>query len=137
MTPGAVTVIGTGNTPYEYFVEHPGTTAKPRYVFYDAHLPLLSSSESNITKAVSPIASTDFAAQFGQVVNLTFTDAQTALLHSQIAVAKSKGIGARYWDQPGWPIGTRNAIWRILIDAGVALLNVDDLAGAAGFWEME
>jgi len=42
-------------------------------------------------------------------------------------------IGARYWDQPGFPVATRNAIWRILYNAGVALIIVDDLQAAAGF----
>lgn len=137
VNPGAVTVIGTGNTPIQYFVDHPGTAASPRFVFYDAHLKDLETAESNITKAISPIASVDFGSVFGEVVNTTLSSSQLETLNSQIAVAKSKGIGARYWDQPGWPIGTRNALWRILIDAGVALLNVDDLAAAADFWEME
>lgn len=137
MTPGPVTVVGTGNTPIKYFVSNPGTASSPRDVFYDAHLNLLSTTESNITSAISPIASVDFAIPFGKVVNTTFNDTQLSTLRSQVATAHSRGIRARYWDQPGYPIGTRNAIWRILIDNGVDLLNVDDLAGAAGFWEME
>ena len=137
VTSGPVTVVGTGNTPIQYFVSNPGTTASPRDVFYDAHLNMLSSTESNITSAISPIASVDFAVVFGEVVNRTFTDAQLSTLQSQVATAHGKGIKARYWDQPGYPIGTRNAIWRTLIDNGADLLNVDDLAGAAGFWEME
>ena len=58
-------------------------------------------------------------------------------LQEQVATAHGKGILVRYWDQPGWPIGTRNAIWRILWDAGVDLLNVDDLEAAANFWYNE
>lgn len=137
VTPGPVTVVGTGNTPIQYFVENPGTTSSPRDVFYDAHLNLLSTTESNITSAISPIASVDFAVVFGEVVETTMNSTQLSTLKSQVSTAKSRGIGARYWDQPGWPIGTRNAIWRTLIDAGVALLNVDDLEGVAKFWEME
>ena len=56
------------------------------------------------------------------------------ILEEQVATAHGKGIIVRYWDQPGWPIGTRNAIWRILWDAGVDLLNFEDLEGAANFW---
>ncbi|KAF2095994.1 hypothetical protein NA57DRAFT_43651 [Rhizodiscina lignyota] len=137
VTSGPVTVVGTGNTPIQYFVSNPGTTSKPREVFYDAHLNMLSGPEKNITSAISPIASVDFVAVFGEVVNRTFNDTQLSTLKSQVATAHSRGIAARYWDQPGYPIGTRNAIWRTLIDNGVDLLNVDDLAGAAGFWEME
>ena len=38
-------------------------------------------------------------------------------------------------DTPGWPVGTRNAAWRILWEAGVDLINVDDLEAGANFWE--
>lgn len=62
-------------------------------------------------------------------------DLQKVLLAAQVAVAHAKGIKVRYWDQPGWPVGTRNGVWRSLWEAGVDLLNVDDLEGAANFWE--
>jgi hypothetical protein len=128
--PGPVTVIGTGNTPLNQV-----QGVAPRDYFWDAPIPTLNTTFANITKEVSPIASTDFAVVFGDVRNRTFSDFQLATLRSQVAVANAKGIGLRYWDQPGWPVGTRNAIWRVLWDEGVSLLNVDDLEGAANFWE--
>lgn len=130
VTPGAVTVIGTGNTPLNQV-----QGVSPRDYFWDAPIPTLGSSFANITADVSPIASTDFAVQFGAVRNETFNATQLALLRSQVATAHAKGIAVRYWDQPGWPVGTRNAVWRTLWDEGVDLLNVDDLEGAANFWE--
>ncbi|KAK3679792.1 hypothetical protein LTR78_000168 [Recurvomyces mirabilis] len=134
VTPGPVTVIGTGNTPLDQ-VQGVGNATHPRDYFYDAPIPTLNTTFSNITASVSPIASTDFAVQFGNVKNETFNATQSALLASQVAVAHSKGIAVRYWDQPGWPVSTRNAIWRILWDAGVDLLNVDDLEAVGNFWE--
>jgi hypothetical protein len=125
-----ITVIGTGNTPI-WLVQ----SAVPRYAFYDAPLPLLSSTFSNITANDSPIASTDFAVQFGDVRNQEFNATQLETLKSQVEAAHAKGIKVRYWDQPGWPIGTRNAVWRTLWDNDVDLLNVDDLEGVAEFWE--
>ncbi|KAK4542247.1 hypothetical protein LTR36_006900 [Oleoguttula mirabilis] len=135
VTAGPVTVVGTGNTPLDQVQGVNATPANPRDYFYDAPLAFLNTTFSNITAAVSPIASVDFAAQFGAVRNETFNATQTALLESQIATAHAKGIAVRYWDQPGWPIGTRNAIWRILYDAGADLINVDDLEGAANYWQ--
>jgi hypothetical protein len=134
---GAVTVIGTGNTPMSYFVpQDPATSSNPRFTFYDAQLSTLNSSAGvNITSVITPIASTQFSAQFGHVVTEELNSTQLALLRSQIGYAKSKGIGSRYWDHPGWPIGTRNALFRTLLEEGVALLNVDDLEGAADFWK--
>jgi hypothetical protein len=128
VTPGAVTVIGTGNTPLDQVqgVEH-------RDYFYDAPLPLLDSIFSNITADVSPIASTNFEPVFGTINGTTFNETQIATLDYQIKTAKSRGIAARYWDTPAWPIATRNAIWATLVEHGTGLVNADDLAEAAGF----
>ncbi|ROW06731.1 hypothetical protein VMCG_04069 [Cytospora schulzeri] len=131
VTSGPVTVIGTGNTPLNQV-----QGVEPRDYFWDAPIPTLSSTFSNITSDVSPIASTDFSVQFPDVRgNQGFNAVQLALLKTQVTVAHAKGIAVRYWDQPGWPIGTRNAIWRTLWNNGVDLLNIDDLEGAANFWE--
>ncbi|TKA24635.1 hypothetical protein B0A50_06395 [Salinomyces thailandicus] len=132
LTSGPITVIGTGNTPLPQV-----QAANPRDAFYDAKLPLLSTTQSNLDPSVAPLASTSFGRQFGEVRGLTLNATQTQILHEQISVAHSKGMDVRYWDQPEWPVGTRNAMWRLLWDAGVDYLNVDDLEAAAGFWEME
>lgn len=129
VTPGPITIIGTGNTPLDQIqgVDH-------RDYFYDAPLPYLDTTFSNITSSVSLTANWDFEAVFGEVRGQSFTNSQMKTLEEQVATAHGKGILVRYWDLPGWPIGTRNAIWRILWDAGVDLLNVDDLEAAANFW---
>lgn len=127
---GPVTVIGTGNTPLDQV-----QGVSPRDYFWDGPLPTLGTTYSNITKDVSPIASTAFSAQFGNVKSRELNSTQSELLHSQIATAHAKGIAVRYWDLPGWPVGTRNAIWRTLWDAGADLINVDDLEAVADFWE--
>lgn len=131
VTSGAVTVIGTGNTPLNQV-----QGVSPRDYFYDAPIPTLATTFANITSDVSPIASTDFAVQFpGVVGNDGLNAVQLALLKTQVAIAHAKGIKVRYWDQPGWPVGTRDAIWRTLWDNGVDLLNVDDVEAVANFWE--
>ena len=130
ITYGPVTVIGTGNTPLDQV-----QPIAPRDYFYDAPIPTLNSTFSNITSVVSPIASTDFAASFGTVMsaNGSFNDTQLALLREQIAVAHGKGIKVRYWDQPAWPISVRNGVWKQLWDEGADLINADDVRAAAGF----
>ncbi|KAK3057419.1 hypothetical protein LTR09_001603 [Extremus antarcticus] len=130
VTPGAVTVIGTGNTPLDQV-----QGVDDRDYFYDAPLTELSTSFKNITSSVSLTANVDFVSVFGEVRNQTFNATQQATLEEQVTTAHAKDILVRYWDLPGWPIGTRNAVWRILWNAGVDLINVDDLAAAADFWE--
>lgn len=128
VTPGAVTVIGTGNTPLNQV-----QGVNNRDYFFDANLALLSTTQTNITSDVSPIASTQFSKYFGVINGTEFNSTQLATLNSQLSYAKSKGIGGRYWDTPSWPDSSRNAVWSELTRAGVALLNADDLAAAAGF----
>lgn len=128
VTPGAVTVIGTGNTPLDLVA--PLTS---RDYFFDANLALLDTTQANITSDISPIASTQFSRYIGEINGTEFNSTQLQVLESQLALAKSKGIGGRYWDTPAWPISTRNAVWTELVRAGVALLNADDLGAAAGF----
>lgn len=128
LTSRPITVIGTGNTPLSLVAP-----LASRDYFYDAPLPALNTTSSNITSYISPIASTDFAVQFGNVVKETFNETQLVLLRQQVSTAHAKGIKVRYWDQSGWPIGTRNGIWRTLWDEGVDLINVDDVEAAAGF----
>lgn len=129
--PGPITVIGTGNTPLDLITE-----LKERDCFYDAPLADLGEPKfENISSLISPIASTSFKQAVGAVdsdkKNL-LTDDQLEILQAQIKTAKGKGIGARYWDTPSWPIRKRNEIWRVLLREGVSLLNVDDLEAVKG-----
>jgi hypothetical protein len=126
-----VTVIGTGNTQLADVQKY-----LPRDVFFDAPLAQLKSDVyAGLTANEAPIASTDFAASFGKVRSREMNATQLEALRSQIGLAHDKGIMARYWNQPAWPVGTRNAVWRILWEEGVDLLNVDDLKAASEFWE--
>ncbi|KAJ9257985.1 hypothetical protein DTO207G8_1762 [Paecilomyces variotii] len=132
LTNAPVTIIGTGNTPLELV----GPVADRDY-FYDAPLASLNETEyAGVTSLISPIASADFQSIFGTVSDTdpVFTDEQLSILRAQIATAKSRGIGARYWDTPYYPIRLRNAVWRELLKEGVGLLNADDLDAVAEFF---
>lgn len=127
----AVTVVGTGNTPL-YLVQ----AAVPRFAFADAPLALLGTAAyANVTAEDAPIASTDFAASVGEVRGVELNSTQLETLRAQIGAARERGIMARYWNQPQFPIGVRNAVWKTLWEEGVGLLNADDVAAAAAFWE--
>lgn len=69
----------------------------------------------------------------GPVLGTSLNTTQLALLRAQIKTAHDKGIKVRYWDQPGWPISTRDGIWRQLWTEGADLINADDVEAAAGF----
>ncbi|KAL4817805.1 PLC-like phosphodiesterase [Aspergillus spinulosporus] len=133
LTQGPVTVIGTGNTPYDMV----GPVADRDY-FYDGPLAALNETGNDgITPLISPIASTSFTSAIGELtlgVDSVLSDEQLNTLRSQISMAKEKGIKARYWGAPSWPIRARNTLWTTLINEGVGLLNVDDLAAAAEYF---
>lgn len=123
LTTGPVTVIGTGNTPLDMV----GPVADRDY-FYDAPLEALAEPEyADITGLISPIASTNFASAVGPVKGEKLSDEQIEVLREQIQTAEERGIGARYWGTPYYPVRTRNFVWRTLLEEGVALLNADDL----------
>lgn len=128
ITLGPVTVIGTGNTPLDQI-----QNVRQRDYFYDAHLDRLNTTETNITASVSPVASTSFLSSIGEINGTTFNATQLSILRKQIGEANRRGILARYWETPAWPISTRNAVWTTLVEEGVGLLGADDLPAAAGF----
>ena len=75
-------------------------------------------------------ASVSFAEAIGELRDGEFSDQQIDLLRGQIKGAHRRGLKARYWELPFWPIGLRNHVWDVLVREGVDLLNVDDLKGA-------
>ena len=75
-------------------------------------------------------ASVDFASAIGTLWNGEFSEDQLDKLRGQIRGAHKRGLKARYWDLPFWPISLRNYVWEVLVKEGVDILNVDDLKGA-------
>ncbi|THD00376.1 hypothetical protein EYZ11_000103 [Aspergillus tanneri] len=134
ITKGPITVIGSGNTPLILVAP-----VADRDYFFDAPLDFLHTPiYAGVTSLISPIASAGFKRAVG-AINSSDEDSvlskkQLKTLRSQIKTAKDRGIGARYWGTPHYPISTRNAVWRSLLQEGVALLNADDLDAAAGYF---
>lgn len=125
-----MTVIGTGETTLDMVAPN-----ADRDYFFDAPLSDLTDPKyADITSLISPIASTDFENAIGKVTADTepvLSDKQLKALQEQIATAKKRGIGARYWNTPYFPIRKRNLVWRVLLREAVALLNADDLDAVA------
>ncbi|KAL8652015.1 MAG: hypothetical protein Q9226_004444 [Calogaya cf. arnoldii] len=82
------------------------------------------------TSENSVYASVSFAQAIGHVLYGKLSDAQMNLIRGHIRGAHRRGLKARYWELPFWPIGLRNYVWDVLVKEGVDILNVDDLNGA-------
>ncbi|KAL9045562.1 MAG: hypothetical protein Q9214_001413 [Letrouitia sp. 1 TL-2023] len=89
-----------------------------------------STDPSAYTTANSFYASVSFAQAVGHVQRGQISDEQMDLIRGHIKGAQSRGLKARYWELPFWPISLRNYVWDVLVKEGVDLLNVDDLKDA-------
>jgi hypothetical protein len=149
---GPVTVVGTGNAPFQVL------TANSTYrdIFFDAPLDKLEPSpksllagpltprtsgggqgnvgvtpDSEFTPENSYYASVNFGSTIGYPWRGHLSQKQRHRLRAQIKAAHAKGLIARYWNTPAWPIGLRNHIWSVLVTEGADMLNVDDLKAAS------
>lgn len=90
ITPGPVTVIGTGNTPIDLI-----RPVHARDYFYDG--PLLSLDAEDITPAISPIASAQLVIAVGEVCGGGgLNETQKKEIKRQVEGAHRRGIMARY-----------------------------------------
>ena len=138
--PGLITVVGTGNTPFDLL------TANSTYrdMFYDAPLselwgdsppPPINDYEqlllgTQYTAENSYYASVSFQEEIGTLWHGMLTPQQVLKIRGQVRGAEERGLKARYWDTPGWPVGSRDHVWDVLMTEGVGSLNVDDLEAA-------
>ncbi|KAK3166764.1 hypothetical protein OEA41_009889 [Lepraria neglecta] len=134
LVPGLITVVGTGNTPFQPLFNAANGTY--RDIFFDAPLEQLwgESAPSNnkiYTSSNSNYASTDFNAAIGKVQYGLLSPDQVNTIRAQVAEATKRGLRARYWNTPAWPISVRDHVWDVLEKEGVGMLNVDDLIAAA------
>ncbi|CAO2655381.1 Nn.00g104450.m01.CDS01 [Neocucurbitaria sp. VM-36] len=84
---------------------------------------------SHFDSTNSYYASVNFGKSIGWLWFGHISEAQLALIRGQIRGAHVRGLKARYWGAPAWPIGLRNEVWKLLVEEGVDYLNGDDLHG--------
>ncbi|SMR47642.1 unnamed protein product [Zymoseptoria tritici ST99CH_3D1] len=146
-----ITIVVTGNAPFDLILN----MTTHRDVFFDAPLSAMFEPPSPLFAAPIPTNEQKYNTTNSLYASVSFTHAigfpwrgrlsssQLHLLRGQIRGAHRRGLKVRYWDTPGWPVNLRDAIWGVLMEEGVDVLNVDDLRGAAvgdwrrrvhGFW---
>jgi hypothetical protein len=123
LVPSAITVIGTGNSPLDLV-----KALDPRDYFFDGPLADLT---RDFKPTLSPIASTDYEVAVGWNGIGTIPDDKLAKLKQLIDNAHTLGIQARFWGAPGWPVSTRNNVWKVLLENDVDWLNADDVKAAS------
>lgn len=76
-------------------------------------------------------ASVSFGKAVGRMWRGRLSPRQMKIIRGQVRGAHRRGLKARYWDLPSWPLGLRNHVWDVLVREGVDMLNVDDLRAAS------
>jgi len=116
----AVRAIITGNRSKQMFA---GETI--RYADYDGELDDL---DSDASASLIPWISSDWSRTFRWKGIGPFPPAEKKKLKDMVELAHTHGRRVRFWGSPDFP-----AVWRELMDAGVDLINTDDLEGAQKF----
>ncbi|KAF5026033.1 hypothetical protein F66182_1888 [Fusarium sp. NRRL 66182] len=119
-----ITVVGTGDTEVRLVNEE----TPSRDIFFDA--PLDQLDEGLYSNINSYYASVSFQESIGYVGSKGLKPEQLAKLRYQLSQARSRGLKARYWGMPYWPIHVRNQLRDLLLDEGADVLNADDLLEA-------
>ena len=127
-----VTVVGTGNTPFDQVAAANSTgPLHRRDAFFDAPLDKLENSVYDWTNSYYASVS------FWRTIGATWlkgepSPEQLTKIRKQLKEAHKRGLKSRYWELPVWPIHVRNRIWQVLVEEGIDMLNVDDLQAAKG-----
>ena len=112
--PGAVTAIITGNCPRDVMASE-----ATRLAAVDGRRADL---ESDVSPNLVPLVSMDWGTVFKWKAKEDMPADEAALLHDMVAKAHDKGRRIRFWGLP-----TPAVSWPLLYDAGVDLLNADNL----------
>ncbi|KAJ7135843.1 hypothetical protein C8R44DRAFT_769150 [Mycena epipterygia] len=117
LTQGAVTVVGTGNTPLASVV-----ASNPRDVFFDANILQLYSTKPGVGlewgPEIAPLASVDYSSV-----------SSTAQMQELVRNAHDFGIRSRFWDT-----AANVATWNAFFAAGSDWVNADDLQAVSDAW---
>jgi hypothetical protein len=133
---GPLTIVATGSTPYTSILAQ---DPAHRDIFFDAPLGNLTTSistsdDNTYNTSTSLYASQSLRKLLNHPIPFLFpwsaSQWQLERIRSVTQAAHAQGLKVRWWDTPDWPRGRRNRVWKILMEEGADVLNVDDLSAA-------
>ncbi|SES19347.1 hypothetical protein SAMN04490244_1079 [Tranquillimonas rosea] len=127
--PGAVTAVISGNRPRDMMQEQ-----DVRYAGYDGRM---SDLESDTPASFMPLLSDNWTNVFDWTGEGEMPEEQRDRLTEIVSTAHDKGWEIRFWATPDEAGPAREAIWTVLDEAGVDLINTDDLSGLQDFLQAE
>ena len=123
--PGSVMVVVSGNRPVEYMMKQ-----KQRFAFVDGRMNDLTEEYSPL---LMPLISDRWTKYFSWKGRGDMPEKERIQLSLYVQQAHEKGQLIRFWATPDSPGKEREAVWTELLEAGVDLINTDDLAGLRTF----
>ncbi|WP_046499185.1 phosphatidylinositol-specific phospholipase C/glycerophosphodiester phosphodiesterase family protein [Streptomyces odonnellii] len=123
---GAVTPVISGDRA----AREPMEAQRVRYAFYDGRLEDLGTAAP---ASFVPLISSNWTQSFDWQGAGDFPAEEHAELCRIVTAAHSRGQRVRFWATPDVAGPERDAVWAVLLGAGVDHLNTDDLAGLERF----
>ena len=122
---GSVMVIVSGNRPVEYMMKQ-----TPRFAFVDGRMKDLT---EEYPPFLMPLISDRWTKYFSWSGKGDMPEKERTQLRMYVQHAHKKGQLIRFWATPDTPGKEREAVWTELLEAGVDLINTDDLGGLRAF----
>ena len=118
---GKLMVVVSGNRPIEYMAEQ-----TQRLAFVDGRTKDLEEAQA---PSLMPLISDRWAKLFSWKGRGDMPEKEREQLRSYVQDAHKNGQLIRFWATPDIPGREREAVWTELLEAGVDLINTDDLTG--------
>jgi len=122
---GRVMVVVSGNRPIEYMQQQ-----RVRRAFVDGRMEDLKNDHAAL---LMPLISDRWSNYFSWKGKGTMPEQERLQLREFVLTAHKEGQLVRFWATPDRPGEEREAVWTALLDAGVDLINTDDLEGLRTF----
>lgn len=127
-TPGPLTVLVSGERAVRAI-----TAAPDRLAALDGRLvDLLPGAGPRGGAGLRPVISADWGRTVGWDGVGALSGPRRTLLAAMVRRAHARQRRLRFWATPDAPGPARTAVWDLLLDAGVDVINSDDLTGLAG-----
>ncbi len=124
---GIVKIVISGNRPIDYMRQQ-----TQRFAFVDGRIADLAAADS---PQLMPLISDRWTKFFSWRGKGEMPEEERAQLRSYVQQAHKNGQLIRFWSTPDNPGVERQAVWRVLLEAGVDLVNTDDLTGLREFFQ--
>ncbi|TFH25582.1 MAG: hypothetical protein E4H10_09200, partial [Bacteroidia bacterium] len=122
---GSVMVVVSGNRPVEYMMQQ-----THRFAFVDGRMEDLSEEYPPL---LMPLISDRWTKYFSWMGKGDMPEKERMQLRLYVQYAHKNGQLIRFWATPDIPGKEREAVWTELLEAGVDLVNTDDLGGLRAF----